>query len=173
MAQRDPLVEYQREGFAMFNAMLDGIKEESVTLLFHAEIQQPTPAEPEDERVTVDADLVDGAQAAAAQPTAARPAAGRAAAPASDGRGRRTGGRHAAAAAAPTGARQASGVLPRQQRPRMDNLQYSAPTLDSAERRTSTSAQASSSNEPGRNAPCPCGSGKKYKRCHGAPQGAG
>ncbi|MDQ3762541.1 MAG: SEC-C metal-binding domain-containing protein [Actinomycetota bacterium] len=23
--------------------------------------------------------------------------------------------------------------------------------------------------EPGRNAPCPCGSGKKYKRCHGAP----
>jgi preprotein translocase subunit SecA len=64
--------------------------------------------------------------------------------------------------------------LSRDERPRMDNLQYSAPTLDSTDReRTATSsAPAASSNEPGRNAPCPCGSGKKYKRCHGAPQGA-
>ena len=30
MAQRDPLVEYQREGFDLFAAMMDGIKEESV-----------------------------------------------------------------------------------------------------------------------------------------------
>ena len=29
-AQRDPLVEFQREGFEMFNAMLDAIREESV-----------------------------------------------------------------------------------------------------------------------------------------------
>src|SRR3984885_11582991 len=35
MAQRDPLVEYQREGFDMFNAMMDGIKEESVGNLFN------------------------------------------------------------------------------------------------------------------------------------------
>ena len=32
MAQRDPLVEYQREGYDMFTAMLDGLKEESVGL---------------------------------------------------------------------------------------------------------------------------------------------
>ena len=39
MAQRDPLVEYQREGFDMFAAMMDGIKEESVGYLFNLEVQ--------------------------------------------------------------------------------------------------------------------------------------
>ncbi|MET9028210.1 preprotein translocase subunit SecA [Nocardia sp. NPDC004168] len=45
MAQRDPLVEYQREGFDMFTAMLDGLKEESVGFLFNlqVEVQQPQP----------------------------------------------------------------------------------------------------------------------------------
>ncbi|MCW2702892.1 MAG: secA, partial [Blastococcus sp.] len=37
MANRDPVVEYQREGFDMFKAMLDGIKEESVGFLFNLE----------------------------------------------------------------------------------------------------------------------------------------
>jgi preprotein translocase subunit SecA len=39
MAQRDPLVEYQREGFDMFGAMMDGIKEESVGFLFNLEVE--------------------------------------------------------------------------------------------------------------------------------------
>ncbi len=61
MAQRDPLVEYQREGFQLFEAMMDGIKEESVGFLFNApvEIQQtpePAPA-PRPVRVS---DLVKG-----------------------------------------------------------------------------------------------------------------
>jgi preprotein translocase subunit SecA len=43
MAQRDPLVEYQREGYDMFIGMLDGLKEESVGLLFNAQVQA-TPA---------------------------------------------------------------------------------------------------------------------------------
>ena len=150
MAQRDPLVEYQREGFDMFSAMLDGIKEESVTLLFHAEIQQPQAAE----EPAVAGDEVDEVMPAAA------------AAPASDGRRGRSGGRHAAE---PARGRQ-SALLASEDHRRMDNLQYSAPTLDSeTPERRSASATA---NEPGRNAPCPCGSGKKYKRCHGAPQGA-
>jgi preprotein translocase subunit SecA len=42
MAQRNPLVEYQREGFDMFSAMMDGIKEESVGLLFNVEVQPPS-----------------------------------------------------------------------------------------------------------------------------------
>ena len=49
MAQRDPLVEYQREGFQLFEAMMDGIKEESVGFLFNAPVQieaasAPAPA---------------------------------------------------------------------------------------------------------------------------------
>jgi preprotein translocase subunit SecA len=39
MAQRDPLVEYQREGFDMFGAMMDAIKEESVGFLFNLEVE--------------------------------------------------------------------------------------------------------------------------------------
>jgi preprotein translocase subunit SecA len=39
MAQKDPLVEYQREGFTLFNAMMDSIKEESVGYLFNVEVQ--------------------------------------------------------------------------------------------------------------------------------------
>ena len=38
-SQRDPLVEYQREGFDMFAAMMDGIKEEAVGFLFNLEVQ--------------------------------------------------------------------------------------------------------------------------------------
>jgi len=51
MAQRNPLVEYQREGYDMFAAMMDGIKEESVGLLFNLEVQAPS------------AEAVEGAQA--------------------------------------------------------------------------------------------------------------
>jgi preprotein translocase subunit SecA len=44
MAQRDPLVEYQREGFTMFQAMMEAIREESVGFLFNLEVEV-TPAE--------------------------------------------------------------------------------------------------------------------------------
>jgi preprotein translocase subunit SecA len=46
MAQRDPLIEYQREGFDMFNAMLDALKEESVGFLFNLQVEaaEPEPA---------------------------------------------------------------------------------------------------------------------------------
>ena len=39
MAQRDPLVEYQREGYDMFTGMLDALKEESVGFLFNVQIE--------------------------------------------------------------------------------------------------------------------------------------
>lgn len=44
MAQRDPLVEYQREGYLLFQAMAESIREESVRKLFQAEVQ-PMQAE--------------------------------------------------------------------------------------------------------------------------------
>jgi preprotein translocase subunit SecA len=48
MAQRDPLVEYQREGYDMFVAMLDGLKEESVGFLFNVAVEAaPAPAAPQ------------------------------------------------------------------------------------------------------------------------------
>ncbi|MDF0529048.1 preprotein translocase subunit SecA [Tsukamurella sp. 8F] len=63
IAQRDPLVEYQREGYDMFRGMLEGLKEDSVSTLFKVQVQtedgegaaadgapaavQGVPAEPE------------------------------------------------------------------------------------------------------------------------------
>jgi preprotein translocase subunit SecA len=44
MAQRDPLIEYQREGYDMFNAMLDALKEECITMLFKAQVAEPEQA---------------------------------------------------------------------------------------------------------------------------------
>ncbi|MDX6348623.1 MAG: preprotein translocase subunit SecA [Streptomyces sp.] len=55
MAQRDPLVEYQREGFDMFTQMMDGIKEESVGYLFNLEVQ----VEQQVEEVPVAAEAAD------------------------------------------------------------------------------------------------------------------
>jgi len=44
MAQRDPLVEYQREGFAMFQQMMGQIREETVGFLFNLEVEVSQPA---------------------------------------------------------------------------------------------------------------------------------
>ena len=71
MAQRDPLVEYQREGYDLFSAMMDGIKEETVGYLFHAEVQVPQELSEEaseavEELVDATASPVGAALAAAA-----------------------------------------------------------------------------------------------------------
>ncbi|MGC4999148.1 MULTISPECIES: preprotein translocase subunit SecA [unclassified Streptomyces] len=72
MAQKDPLVEYQREGFDMFTAMMEGIKEESVGYLFNLEVQ----VEQQVEEVPVEAQPVgEGVQDSvpAQVPAGARP----------------------------------------------------------------------------------------------------
>ncbi|TWP43782.1 preprotein translocase subunit SecA [Lentzea tibetensis] len=48
MAQRDPLIEYQREGFDMFNAMTEALKEETVGFLFNLQVEAAEP-EPQPE----------------------------------------------------------------------------------------------------------------------------
>lgn len=52
MAQRDPLVEYQREGYEMFGSMMEGMKEETVGFLFNVAVEPATPQ--------VEVDLVNG-----------------------------------------------------------------------------------------------------------------
>jgi len=200
MAQRDPLIEYQREGFDMFGAMMDGIKEESVGNLFNLQVEVQ-------ENPIVEEAPAEGAQAAGppggrpviagqAPPAPARGTSasrGSAAAqPGSAGRGaqsaparggrdgtqpgvsRRGGqpaparGRDGAQPGAPR-APMPAGLAP-PQRPRQ--LQYSAPSVDGpgqVEHRRD-SASDDSFARVGRNDPCPCGSGRKFKRCHGDPR---
>jgi len=62
MAQRDPLVEYQREGFLLFEAMNEAIKEESIGYLFNVEVE----VNPSDVQDTVEAPPLDGFEAAKA-----------------------------------------------------------------------------------------------------------
>jgi preprotein translocase subunit SecA len=198
MANRDPVVEYQREGYDMFNAMLDGIKEESVGFLFNLEVK--TKAE-QDAEAKAKQDEAEAAALAAAQEGTARVLARQAAeakaaadastatAPAPSGNGtaaptaRRTGAAKSAAAAAPAPA--VAAPKPSGTGPELDvkgleapqrsseQLQYSAPTLDGSPKeggaaKAAKTATVTGSKEPARNAPCPCGSGKKYKFCHGA-----
>jgi preprotein translocase subunit SecA len=135
-SQRDPLVEYQREGFDMFAAMMDGIKEEAVGFLFNLEVQvEPeAEAEPEVEVVEPMRQPVPGAPGYEAPHIHAK-------------------------------------GLDRPQQPA--NLSYSAPAED-GEAEVRAAAAASADDEyagVGRNDKCPCGSGKKFKQCHGRPGG--
>jgi preprotein translocase subunit SecA len=123
MAQRDPLVEYQREGFNMFAAMMDAIKEESVGYVFNLEVQVEDESAEDAEGGEHHHEVVAKGLEAPKRPT---------------------------------------------------QVQYSAPTLDGD---TSGGATQTAVKDPDdvyadvpRNAPCPCGSGKKYKRCHGDPR---
>jgi preprotein translocase subunit SecA len=116
MAQRDPLVEYQREGFAMFQAMQYTIKEDFVRYMFHVEAvssdqrKRSQPAHLRAERRQIPMAQVQATQEVAGPER---------------GNGR---------------AADDEAVV----------------------------EQAVSDKVP-RNAPCPCGSGKKYKLCHGRP----
>jgi len=65
MAQRDPLVEYQREGFLLFEAMNDAIKEESIGYLFNVEVEV-NPNDVHDVQDEVGTAPIDGFEAAKA-----------------------------------------------------------------------------------------------------------
>jgi preprotein translocase subunit SecA len=171
-AQRDPLVEYQREGYDMFNTMMDGIKEESVTSLFNFQVQvQQDPVMTEDSDDAAAGVSFAPAAASQVQPGQAQPAQVEQGRSAQQGRSRR--GRGAADEAAdgqiPAGLSSAPGLARPQ---RSGQLNYTAPSTDgtgAAEQRT-TSAGGADYSKVGRNAQCPCGSGKKFKVCHGDPR---
>ena len=94
MGQRDPLVEYQREGFDLFADMVEAIKHDAIRYILHAQIADPKAV--------------------------AKPA------------------------------------------PSVKLGPGTAPGSSSAVPKVSTG------DKVGRNDPCPCGSGNKYKKCHGA-----
>jgi preprotein translocase subunit SecA len=74
MAQRDPLVEYQREGYDLFMAMMDAIKEETVGYVFNVEVEIKPQVAPEvAEQIDV---LADASQTEAGAAIAAAVAAG-------------------------------------------------------------------------------------------------
>jgi preprotein translocase subunit SecA len=180
MAQRDPLVEYQREGFQLFQAMMDSIKEESVGYLFNVQVDVEQPQEePAVQPVNV-SDMLAGSGIAAAD--AEQAAAVEDALATAGGEQREDALVASAPASDPTAetverhpAFRAKGLeVPER---RAQQLQYSAPTETGEVERRVGSAQDELSPEQlkgvSRNGPCPCGSGKKFKMCHGRKAGSG
>ena len=123
--QRDPLNEYKSEAFALFNAMLDELKQRVTSMLARVEIAQEQPLAPP--------------PFAAPQMHELHPSPGSA-----FGEGGEVSELEPAWSD--------SAVMVGPSRP-------AAGTLDPA--------NPSTWGTVGRNAPCPCGSGKKYKFCHG------
>ena len=161
MGQRDPLVEYQREGYQMYNQMIEAIKEETIQLLFHVDIQEV--AQNEDLSSEHDEDVaVDKAEAAVGitstdaedEPTTVSSA------PEDPSESDETADEDDAAehrepgVVGPAPISHEDVKLPASKRPKSDELK---------------SPWADGRTFPGtpKNAPCPCGSGRKYKMCHG------
>ena len=150
MAQRDPLIEYQREGFQLFGAMTDAIKEESVAYLYNLEVKVAEPdagESPVTAQSAAQAALGAGGGAAGPRPDGAEPTA---AAP-------------AAAGAAPQHTRRPTIVAKGIDGPeRRAPLQYSAPSVDGdAGAASPGSAAAGSTDDAGAGA---AGSNREERR---------
>ncbi|MFT8355809.1 MAG: preprotein translocase subunit SecA [Bifidobacterium aquikefiri] len=199
MGQRDPLVEYQREGYQMYNSMIEAIKEESVQLLFNVDIQQVAATEDPDSERDEDA-AVDSAQTQLAihstKDQLGEPSV-------SDTDSDNKSGAESTTTVEVTAAQSdiAAGAGAEDQSESLDEQQDIVDTAaDEDARHHETDAQhvgitgpepmshadsrvkvkrpkdeelrspwSDGKTYPGtsKNAPCPCGSGRKYKMCHG------
>ena len=163
MGQRDPLVEYQREGYQMYNSMIEAIKEESIQLLFHIDVKQVASTEDAVDEVEESDETADSVTVAAGPGEN-----GESEVEAAEGEVEEEDAKQAIAESAavsesgestlpvagPAPISHAEGKVPANKRPKSDELK--TPWADG---RTFPGT--------GKNAPCPCGSGRKYKMCHG------
>jgi preprotein translocase subunit SecA len=122
MGQKDPLVEWQREGFDMFEAMMGAVEDDFVRYVFHLQVvkeQEPAPQRPRRLQYSAPEGPVQGSEALRQTAVAERAAGGL-----------------------------------------VDEEAV-------AEAEVPVQAPVRVEKTPGRNDPCYCGSGKKYKFCHG------
>jgi len=131
--QKDPLVEYKKESFELFTAMMDRIEDESVRYLYFLQVSTgsgpvlPFPAEEE------------------AEEEAPRPDAS-----------------EQQRQAAKSSMEDFTRNIQRKKEKEMAELQFVGGDGSTGPK------QVVAGQKVGRNDPCPCGSGKKYKKCHGA-----
>ena len=162
MAQRDPLVEYQREGFQLWQAMNESVKEEAVGLVFHVDVQVDQPAPEVAAAPQHVSDMFGGLAGADGSPVAAAGAEEHDHAHADDRDQPRV---------------EVAGVgIERPRQPA--KLHYTAPSETGEVVERDVAGNGSSGGAGGltaeqlartpKNAACPCGSGKKFKMCHGA-----
>jgi preprotein translocase subunit SecA len=141
--QHDPLVEYKKESFDMFEAMLQRFQEDTVRYLYLMQILERPP----------DA----GAGAPPTEPSGRGPEAGVPALRGGDGNGRRP------PRMVSTSADELEEAFMRRKRRELEQARMAG-----AGDAQPVQQVVRSQEKVGRNDPCPCGSGKKYKKCHGA-----
>jgi len=141
--QKDPLIEYKKESFTLFQDMMDRIEDETIRYLFFLQVTGGGP----------------GGDARPVMPFAP-----------DDEEQEDEDGEEALVAATSEQRRAAQGVvedftrnIQRKKEKEMAELQFAGGSSGAIEKK-----QAISDKKAGRNDPCPCGSGKKYKKCHGA-----
>ena len=147
--QRDPLNEYRGEAFEMFESMLASLREQTTQLLSHIELRIAGPDGEESP--------VPERRAPQMRETRRDPALAGAAAGAGGSAG-------ALAQEAPPPA--AGGGRPPAPR-RAGEAGQAAAAGSTVRRAAFDPSNPETWGRVGRNAPCPCGSGLKYKRCHG------
>jgi preprotein translocase subunit SecA len=147
-AQKDPLVEYKRESFELFEAMMLKFQEDTVRFLFRMQILGP-----DGQPVTQPVQPRGPVPSAPPVASAARPVA------AGDGAPREI--------TIPT--RQPTTTIDQIEKEfhRKKERELAAASRAGAGESSQTT-QRRTGEKVGRNDPCPCGSGKKYKKCHGA-----
>ena len=154
-AQRNPLQEYQREGFEIFEAMLERFEQDSIEKLFTVRLAVEEPPSEEAQQQQVEAQRL-ALQRAAQQRMGQRLAAQRAAVAAQQ------------RVAVTTEEVAAPGRLALEQRMEEQRKRSEQQMVFAhGEERETAARPARASTAVGRNEPCPCGSGKKYKKCHG------
>jgi preprotein translocase subunit SecA len=138
-AQKDPIVEFKKEAFTLFEDMMARIDNETIRYLFHIQVQQgEQPPEARQQRPEPPRNPPQSAAAAAVGAAAAR-------------------------ANEPQHLPAVAREIERRQQRQQKDLQYqTGPAQAEAPKPVKVGAKV------GRNDPCPCGSGKKYKKCHGA-----
>jgi preprotein translocase subunit SecA len=156
--QRDPLQEYKKEAYRFFEAMMTRIEQETMTALISLEVpeeaEEAAEVVPRQPTREVDEGKLVYRHPDAASPTTAAPQ------PAAQ----------APQSSAPTPARPQPATARRPAAAPEDSMIYHG------SRREPPAPQAARTQQTirrdmakvGRNDPCPCGSGKKYKKCHGA-----
>ncbi|MBV9665925.1 MAG: SEC-C domain-containing protein, partial [Actinobacteria bacterium] len=133
MGQQDPLVAWQAEGYSMFEQMLDGIDDDYVKYVMHAEVQVERPAP-----APSAFDLNQATYEAPEDPVQSLPSA---------------------STFAPLTSAGGDGAPP------MTPAAQQAPSFD--DEPTMEPIVKGDNEKLGRNQPCWCGSGKKFKMCHG------
>ncbi len=145
--QKDPLVEYKKESFKLFEAMMDRIEDETVRYLYFLRFESNAPAVP----FALDEEGMEDEEAQQAESERKRIEQSKAA----EEEQRRN---------AQSAVQDMTRNIQRQHEKEMKDLQMMGTNGGG----NGNTPVAHAAPKTGRNDPCPCGSGKKYKKCHGA-----